>query len=59
MVIACSKNENLYTAFYCFVLILILNSTNLIEQKYVKNINPKILIVFFVKKMLIKILLKF
>jgi hypothetical protein len=39
--------------------IFILNSTNLIEQKYVKNINPKILNVFFVKKMLIKVLVKF
>ncbi|KAF2515712.1 hypothetical protein [Flavobacterium foetidum] len=31
---------------------LFLNSTNLIEQKYIKNFNVKILIVFFDKKML-------
>lgn len=30
------------------------NSTNSVEQKYIKNINPKRIIAFFAKKMLIK-----
>ena len=37
---------------------LFLNSTNLIEQKYIKNFNPKILHHFFLKKMLTKLFLK-
>ncbi len=58
MVLACSKNELYFLTFNLFLFTLFLNSTNLIEQKYVKNINSKSLIVFFAKKMLIKILVK-
>lgn len=37
----------------------LLNSTNSIEQRYVKNLNTQVLREFFTKKMLTKILVKF